>query len=239
MATPETLLTALSAFQAAVPPMPKDAKNPAFRSKYTSLDAIVERVGPILAENGLVWSTFPCVSDAGIPSLRYSLSHAASGESTGGTMSLLLSKSDPQGQGSAITYARRYALTCVLNLAADEDDDGNAAVPARQSRPALVKQRESAPAPGQASGQPSALSAEQRRDLGELYSATDWTGADLALLLVASDALKGAAVDALGSNPSADDYSKLIGPAMAALTPEQFEMVKGNLETAVAQQAAA
>jgi hypothetical protein len=39
-------------------------------------------------------------------------------------MQLLLSKNDAQGQGSAITYARRYALCAVLNLVADDDDDG-------------------------------------------------------------------------------------------------------------------
>ena len=35
-----------------------------------------------------------------------------------------------QTLGSAITYARRYALTAVLNLVADEDDDGQAATSA-------------------------------------------------------------------------------------------------------------
>jgi hypothetical protein len=39
-------------------------------------------------------------------------------------MPLLLSKNDAQGMGSAITYARRYALCAVLNLVADDDDDG-------------------------------------------------------------------------------------------------------------------
>jgi hypothetical protein len=42
-------------------------------------------------------------------------------------MLLLLAKNDPQGQGSAITYARRYSLCSVLNLVADDDDDGQAA----------------------------------------------------------------------------------------------------------------
>lgn len=36
-----------------------------------------------------------------------------------------LAKADPQGAGSAITYARRYALVSMLGLNVDEDDDGN------------------------------------------------------------------------------------------------------------------
>jgi hypothetical protein len=46
-------------------------------------------------------------------------------------MKLLLSKIDPQGQGSGVTYARRYALVSVLNLVADDDDDGQRCVPGR------------------------------------------------------------------------------------------------------------
>ena len=42
-------------------------------------------------------------------------------------MILHLPKSDPQGQGSAVTYARRYSYMSVLGLVADEDDDGNKA----------------------------------------------------------------------------------------------------------------
>jgi hypothetical protein len=49
------------------------------------------------------------------------------------TANLKLAKEDPQGQGSAYTYARRYALAAVLGLAADEDDDGNEASKAPQT----------------------------------------------------------------------------------------------------------
>jgi hypothetical protein len=57
--------------------------------------------------------------------LTYILVHAESGTELRGEMALLPAKADPQGQGSAITYARRYALMAVLGLVADEDDDGN------------------------------------------------------------------------------------------------------------------
>jgi hypothetical protein len=55
------------------------------------------------------------------------LVQVATGEGEAGRMPLLLNKDDMQGLGSAHTYARRYALSSVLNLVADEDDDGGAA----------------------------------------------------------------------------------------------------------------
>jgi hypothetical protein len=55
------------------------------------------------------------------------LVHGESGEQMEGTMLLQAAKNDPQGQGSAITYAKRYALMALCGLSADEDDDGNKA----------------------------------------------------------------------------------------------------------------
>jgi hypothetical protein len=122
-----SLLEAILAVQAEVGPIAKDAINPHFRSKYTTLGTIVETVGPILNKHGLVWMTFPESAEGGRPVLGYRLQHAQSGEKVGGVMPLLLTKQDPQGLGSALTYARRYSLCAVLNLVADDDDDGNTA----------------------------------------------------------------------------------------------------------------
>lgn len=57
-------------------------------------------------------------------------------------MPLMMDKQTPQGQGSALTYARRYALCAMLNIAADEDDDG-------QSAEKLVTKPQPKPAPPQ------------------------------------------------------------------------------------------
>jgi hypothetical protein len=123
------LMDALLAAQGEAPKIQKDALNPHFKSKYMSLDKIIGEVGPVLSKHGLIWVTLPCRDEKGDPALRYRMIHAASKEELGDTIPLLLSKSDPQGQGSAITYARRYSLVAVLNLVADEDDDGNSASP--------------------------------------------------------------------------------------------------------------
>jgi hypothetical protein len=129
------LLGAVLKVQAKLPTMPKDRKvkvqtksGGEYEYSYTPLDTIVERVGPpLLAENGLVWMTFPRRSANGELVLRYRLSHAATGEVLEDEIPLMLEHQDAQGLGSAITYARRYALCAVLNIVGDADDDGQLA----------------------------------------------------------------------------------------------------------------
>lgn len=133
MSEHKSLAEALAAFQAEAPTLAKDGRNPHFNSRFTPLDTIVETIRPLLAQHGLAWSALPCFHD-GQPALRYELCHAATGQVLGDTMPLLMQKSDPQGMGSAITYARRYSLAAVLNLVSDEDDDGNSASKAPQAR---------------------------------------------------------------------------------------------------------
>lgn len=55
------------------------------------------------------------------------LTHAESGQWQSSLAVVPLPKADPQGMGSAITYARRYALTAMLGIITEEDDDGEAA----------------------------------------------------------------------------------------------------------------
>lgn len=143
------LAEAVAAFQAEAPTLVKDQNNPAFKgSKYAPLDSIVETIQPILTRHGLVWQTFPDHIE-GEPALRYTLMHVGSQDRNHGALPLILDKRNSQGLGSAITYARRYALTAVLNLVADEDDDGNGAPtpvpPAQQATQHKDDQRPAAP----------------------------------------------------------------------------------------------
>jgi ERF superfamily len=108
----------------------KDATNPHFRSKFTSLDNIIETIRAPLASCGLSFAQFP--DGDGLTTI---LMHT-SGEWLKATANLKLAKEDPQGQGSAYTYGRRYSLSAMLGLATDEDDDGNAA-----SKPSQTAQK--------------------------------------------------------------------------------------------------
>jgi hypothetical protein len=134
MSEHKTLAEALSAAQGELTNVGEDGRGNF--GKYMTLPALINAVRPVLAAHGLSWSALPSIADSGEPSMRYQLLHA-SGESLGGEMALLMTKRDAQSQGSALTYGRRYALAAVLNIGADEDDDGTAASrPAQRSAPA-------------------------------------------------------------------------------------------------------
>jgi len=115
------LAKALSIFQGKVKPVKKDSSNPFFKSKYASLDNILDNVKPILSECGLSLTQFP----SGDNSLTSILLHS-SGEWIKATAKIYPKDSTPQSQGSAITYMRRYAMSAILGIATEEDDDGNA-----------------------------------------------------------------------------------------------------------------
>jgi hypothetical protein len=83
--------------------------------------------------------------DAGHDVLWTMLGHT-SGQWIASDMLLHLVKDDPQGQGSAITYARRYSLCSAIGLVADDDDDGQAASKPKQ-RSERPNQERRTPAP--------------------------------------------------------------------------------------------
>ena len=105
----------------------KDSKNPFFKSNYADLESVWDACRDLLAANGLAVSQFPgsyCEIDKSM-SLTTILTHS-SGEWISNEMTLPVSKVDPQGAGSAITYMRRYALAAVVGVV-QADDDANAA----------------------------------------------------------------------------------------------------------------
>lgn len=103
----------------------KGKENPHFRSKYADLGAIWDACRSPLTKNGISVIQFPR-ADHGTVEVETILLHT-SGEWMSDTLSLIAAKQDAQGIGSAITYARRYALASAVGVA-PEDDDGNAAV---------------------------------------------------------------------------------------------------------------
>jgi hypothetical protein len=139
----KALAAALLAVQKDAPSLQKNAINPHFRNRYISLDALMEQVLPVLNKHGIALVQAPSITDDSTPTLRTTLLHAESGEAIEDSMPLYLPKEDPQGQGSAITYARRYSLMAMLGLVADEDDDANGA----SARPAATTAAPAASAP--------------------------------------------------------------------------------------------
>ena len=121
------MIAALIKAQAAFKPAVKDAVNPHFKSKYVTLQAAIDAVLPALHANGfaLVQST---KLTEGRTILNTALLHTSGGKLES-DYPVHPVKADPQGEGSALTYARRYALMALCGIA-PEDDDGNAAVAA-------------------------------------------------------------------------------------------------------------
>lgn len=101
----------------------KDSTNPAFRSKYADLGSVWDACRAALQDNGLSVVQLPHRGEPGHAALETILLHE-SGEFISGVSETRLVKDDPQGYGSAITYLRRYALSAMLGIVA-EDDDGN------------------------------------------------------------------------------------------------------------------
>ncbi len=120
------LAAAMAKFQAELKPAIKGNTNPYFKSRYADLQACWDCCREALVKNGLSVVQGSRESNGEIVTVDTRLMHA-SGQWIESSLTMKPAKADPQGVGSAVTYARRYALSAILGIVADEDDDGNAA----------------------------------------------------------------------------------------------------------------
>ena len=121
------LAKALVQVQKQMSPATKDATNPFTRSNYATLNSVMESCREALLNNNIWLCQYPVPID--MPDclgLMTKLTHTESGQWQASLAVVPLPKSDPQGMGSAMTYARRYAITAMLGMVT-EDDDGEAA----------------------------------------------------------------------------------------------------------------
>lgn len=121
----KSILKALSQFQEICPPIVRLANNPFFKSKYASFDDIQKHIKPHLAKAGLVVTQANIVIDSH-PFVESAVWHVESAEHIKSVFPVVANKVTAQDYGSAVSYAKRYSLTGLLNLIiADEDDDAN------------------------------------------------------------------------------------------------------------------
>jgi hypothetical protein len=132
-ATGDTLAGALAAAFAEIEGATKSANNPHFKSKYADLTAVIEAIKPALIAHDLFFTQRPQPSEGGV-SIETVIGHANGEELSLGTLFVPANKNDAQGFGSALTYARRYALVTAFGVPV-EDDDGNAASKATAPAP--------------------------------------------------------------------------------------------------------
>jgi len=124
----------VSALAAALPELEsakKNKANPAFKSKYADLAAVIDALEPI-RKHGL-WYLQRAIENENGAQIETIYIHTSGETLSAGTTFMPATKKDAQGFGSALSYCRRYGLQTAFGLAT-EDDDGNAAVKASQSR---------------------------------------------------------------------------------------------------------
>jgi hypothetical protein len=127
------LAAALAKAQAEVGTVTKDSANPYFKSNYASLAAVWEATRPILSKHQLSVVQMPSHDERGYY-VETQLMHS-SGQWIRSRTYMKPAKDDPQGIGSLISYARRYALQAVTMICPD-DDDGEAAMGRTTQKPA-------------------------------------------------------------------------------------------------------
>jgi len=132
----KNLAAAMAAAQGEMGAAIKGASNPFFKSKYADLGSVIQAVKAPFAAHGLSYVQFPVSGESSV-GVTTRLMHS-SGEWLEQDYFLPLGKMDAQAAGSAITYARRYALQAIAGIPA-EDDDGNAATQAAPVAPAPPK----------------------------------------------------------------------------------------------------
>jgi hypothetical protein len=116
------LAPALVKAQAAIEGASQSGENTHLKSKYATLEDVIEATRGVLSENGLAILQVPGHVLDGKLHLETMILHT-SGEYIVGEFQMTVGKGDPQSVGSALTYARRYAQKAGLNIP-DLDDDG-------------------------------------------------------------------------------------------------------------------
>lgn len=131
----DTLVAALARAQAEFPVIQKTHTNPHFKSRYADLSDVIGAVRPVLAKHGIALVQPIRVTEHGAELVTALLKGDERIESS---LPLPLD-SKPQDMGSRLTYLRRFQLAALVGVAAEDDDDGNAAnaAPVAKKKPAL------------------------------------------------------------------------------------------------------
>lgn len=104
----------------------KTVSSGSYSYKYSDLATVIDTNKELLTKNGLSISQTMEPTDGTIASVTTVLMHT-SGQYISSTMTIKPTVATPQGMGSAISYARRYAYSAIICIASEEDDDGSSA----------------------------------------------------------------------------------------------------------------
>lgn len=151
----------------------KDAINPHFKSRYSTLASIYEACRKLLSKNGIAVIQSPSTTEKGEVRITTLLAHT-SGQFFKSEFDLRPKDNLPQSMGSAVSYGRRYSLMSMVGIASD-DDDGNDATRPTEPRPEPRHEARITPKPAPVSEPPKHISMEQLKRLHTLKSERKWT----------------------------------------------------------------
>lgn len=126
MSTPASPHNRLAAALAEMSSPKADKVNPAFKSRYASLDGILDAVRPVLAKHGLALSQSIWSSDGRV-GVKTLVVHSDGFIELGDLSVATKPDTTAQQIGAALTYLRRQSIQAAMGIATDMDDDGNAA----------------------------------------------------------------------------------------------------------------
>ncbi len=129
----KNIAKAMAQFQAEVKNPANTADNPFFKSKYAPLNDVLNLVRPILTKHGLSVLQSPS-GDGEHITVTTLITHESGEWIESDPLTLKAEKANAQGVGSAVTYARRYALSAMLGISSEDDDDGNYASSAKDKQ---------------------------------------------------------------------------------------------------------
>ena len=121
------LAEAMIQVQQALSPALKDAENTFTNSRYATLHSVMNACRDTLLAHGIWLTQYPVSVEANQLGLVTKIVHAETGQWQASLLTMPLPKNDPQGYGSAMTYARRYGLSALIGIVTENDDDGEMA----------------------------------------------------------------------------------------------------------------
>ena len=123
----QNLSKAMAEFQKAIKQPLKDANNPFFKKPYVPLENVVEAINKTCSPLGISIMQFASSDETGSIEVATLVMHSTGEYIEFPPVRMKPESNKPQAVGSAITYAKRYALSAIFGITSDKDDDGNEA----------------------------------------------------------------------------------------------------------------
>jgi hypothetical protein len=139
----KSLAKALVLAKSKMEPPTKDKTNPHFKSKYADLASLKSSYQTALTDAGLSVVSALGLKDT-VLTLTTTVVHADTAEFVASDFPIPAGLK-AQEIGSAVTYGRRYNISCLLDIVAEDDDDGNAAQAGTTKAPEKVSAPAAAP----------------------------------------------------------------------------------------------